>query len=87
MIQLVGALETLWSSHEKEWAKRLSAEGEFPDSQVRSRSLQAHERMISLIEAGDADGVSRLAREHVQGTVFYAVSGDKALRVDASAVR
>lgn len=86
MIQLVGALETLWSSHEQEWAQRKKEEGEFPDPAVRKNSLKVHERLIALIEAGDAEGVSRAARKHLEGSIFYA-SGDGGMIINADALR
>ncbi len=87
MIQLVGALETIWSTSEQEWAEQATADGQFPGDFVRSRSLSMHEQLLGLIDAGDVDGVSRLAREHLEDSVFYAVSDDAMLNVNASALR
>jgi DNA-binding FadR family transcriptional regulator len=86
MIQLIGALETLWSSHQQQWAERVSEVGEFPAPTVRKNSLKTHEKMIGLIEAGRADEVARLARTHLDGSVFYA-SGDGSMTISASSVR
>jgi DNA-binding FadR family transcriptional regulator len=71
MIQLVGALETLWSTHEQEWAKKVTRDGEFPNSAVGRNSLRVHERIIKLIEAGNAEAVTKTARQHLDGSVFY----------------
>ncbi len=87
MIQLVGALETLWSAHEQEWAQRVSAQGEFPDGDVRSQSLEKHQEILDLIVAGDADSVARAARTHLEGSIFYAVSGGGAMGINAAALR
>ena len=86
MIQLVGALETLWSAHEQEWAKRASREGEFPKTTVGKNSLRIHERLIMLIEAGNAEGVAVAARRHLEDSVFYK-SEDGAMAIDADAIR
>jgi DNA-binding FadR family transcriptional regulator len=80
MIELVGALETLWSAHEQEWAKRITSEGEFPDKAVRRNSVRIHERLIALIEAGKAEQTALAARKHLADSVFYA-SGDGPLAV------
>lgn len=87
MIQLVGALETLWSAHEQEWAQRVSAQGEFPDGDARSRSLDKHNEILDLIIAGESDAVSKAARVHLDSSIFYAVSGDGALGINAAALR
>lgn len=87
MIQLVGALETLWSAHQQEWAQRVSAQGEFPDEQVRANSLAKHQEILDLIIAGDADAVERAARHHLEGSIFYAVSGGGAMGINAAALR
>jgi DNA-binding FadR family transcriptional regulator len=86
MIQLVGALETLWSSHEQEWAQRMTEVGEFPNATVRKNSLKIHDRIISLIDAGDAEGVARVARKHLEGSIFYA-SGDGSMTISADTLR
>lgn len=87
MIQLVGALETLWTAHEQEWAQSVSASGDFPDGDARSNSLQRHEEILDLIIAGDAVAVSRAAHDHLGGSIFYAVSGDGAMGINADALR
>jgi GntR family transcriptional repressor for pyruvate dehydrogenase complex len=86
MIQLVGALESLWSSHEQEWAQRKKEEGEFPDVRVRKNSLKIHERLIALIQAGNAEGVARASRKHLEGSIFYA-SGDGSMTINADSLR
>lgn len=84
MIQLIGALETLWSQHEQEWAKRVTTEGEFPSTTVGRNSTRIHEKMITLIEAGKAEQVALVARKHLEGSVFYA-SPDGTLEIRADA--
>ena len=86
MIQLVGALETLWSAHEQEWAKRIASDGAFPKKPVRRNSAKVHERLIALIEKGDAEAVALTARRHLEGSVFYA-SGEGDTLVNADSIR
>ena len=42
--------------------------------------------LITLIEAGRSDEVARLARTHLEGSVFYA-SGDGTMTISANSVR
>lgn len=86
MIELVGALETLWSAHEQEWAARVSEVGEFPAPTVRRNSLKVHEKLIALIEAGNSEAVARVAQKHLEGSIFYA-SGDGSKAIHANALR
>ncbi len=86
MIQLVGALETLWTSHEHAWMQRMAEVGEVPQPSVRKNSLKIHDQMISLISAGNVEGVERLARKHLEGSLFY-TSGDGDMTISADALR
>ncbi|HRE03852.1 MAG TPA: FCD domain-containing protein, partial [Ilumatobacteraceae bacterium] len=72
MIELVGALETLWSAHEHEWATRITSDGAFPHHPVRRNSVTIHEQLLRLIEQGDAEAVALAARRHLDDGVFYA---------------
>lgn len=87
VIVVVGALESLWSAHERAWASSVHAEA-LPDAEGRRAGQRAHQRIIELIEAGDIDGVARAVRRHVEGAQEYARGswvGDVA--VDASTLR
>jgi GntR family transcriptional repressor for pyruvate dehydrogenase complex len=86
MIQLVGALETLWSAHERLWAKKQTRDGTFPRPSVRSNSLNVHEQIIAMIEEGKTQEVAELAREHLDGSIFYA-SSDGQMAVTADVLR
>jgi len=84
MIQLVGALESLWTSHERQWARKRASDGDFPQPPVRSTSLKVHAKMIDLIEQGKADAVEKLARQHLEESIFYASSdGDRPIDADS----
>lgn len=84
---VVGALESLWSAHEKAWALAAEEAGVFPEPEQRRRGLQAHERMLALIERGDAEGVQRVAYRHLGRSQLHALSAEGATRVQASSLR
>lgn len=86
MIQLVGALEALWTAHERQWAQKRNVEGTFPRGPVRSTSIKVHQRLLGLIEAGKVEAVEKLARQHLAESIFYA-SSDGDMPVDAHALR
>lgn len=64
LIVMAGALEQLWSAHEKHWAQHAPAAGEITLA-ARRRAGRTHQRLIDLIAAGDASRVSALARTHL----------------------
>lgn len=68
---LVGALEAVWSSQERLWAKQASSGGEYPDPKYQREVLRAHRRIISLIEEGDVDAVHRAMRKHLAKSQPY----------------
>lgn len=84
---VVGALESLWSAHEQAWALAAQEAGVFPEPEQRRSGLKAHERMLGLIERGDAEGVQRAAYRHLGRSQLYALSADGAARVQASSLR
>jgi DNA-binding FadR family transcriptional regulator len=77
----VGALESVWSGQEEEWAERASAEGGFPGRERRLEGLRAHERLIELIEAGDEAAVASVAQRHLDATQRYALSQQARARI------
>jgi DNA-binding FadR family transcriptional regulator len=83
---IVGALESIWSARERDWARRALDAGDFPANETRLEGVRAHERLIELIERGDAAGVARAARKHLDRTQIYAVEGSER-PIQAVAVR
>lgn len=81
MIAVVGSLETLWSSHEQQWAEQTAALGEYPSLSKRRAVLNTHVRLTEVIEAGDADRARRLAARHLADTQTYVLSGDPDHRI------
>jgi GntR family transcriptional regulator, transcriptional repressor for pyruvate dehydrogenase complex len=76
LILLAGALESLWSVREQDWARRATAERSFPAREMRLEGIKAHQRLIELIEKGDTAAVNRVARRHLDSIQTYAVEPD-----------
>lgn len=72
LILVAGTLESLWSSQEQQWAERALEAGDFPDVERRESGIRAHERIMRLIEQGDADQLESFARIHLDNTMRYA---------------
>jgi len=64
-ILVVGALESLWSSHVDELARRPAKLGSFEALATRKQSVAEHVALVDAIEQGDAGLAERLAREHL----------------------
>lgn len=65
IILIVGALETLWSAHVDQLARRPVKLGPFDERSVRERSLSDHRALVEAIAAGDGDRAEELARSHL----------------------
>ena len=74
LILIAGALESLWAGQEQEWAARAHAAGDFPGVERRATGVRAHERIMRLIEEGDAERLETFARRHLENTMRYAAS-------------
>jgi GntR family transcriptional regulator, transcriptional repressor for pyruvate dehydrogenase complex len=81
MIAVVGSLETLWTSHEQQWAEETEARGAYPSLSKRRAVLNTHVRLTEVIAAGDADRARRLASRHLADTQTYVLSGDPDQRI------
>lgn len=71
LIVVVGALESLWLGHQEAWALETAGTPAFPDREVRRSGLQAHARIISLIERGDVQRVTEVDRRHLETIARY----------------
>jgi len=81
---MAGALESLWSTHESDWAHRVVDGPGLPVSQ-RVEALEDHQTLIDLIEAGDAVAARQHAATHLHTSQTYpAASGPS---IDPDAVR
>jgi DNA-binding GntR family transcriptional regulator len=86
LIVMVGALEQLWSAHEKHWAQHAPAAGEITLA-ARRRAGRTHQRLIDLIAAGDAARVSALARTHLASAQQDPLPPGDATQVDPGLLR
>lgn len=83
VIAVVGSLETMWTSHEQQWAEKTAARGSYPPVSKRRVALNAHVRLTDVIEAGDAERARRLASRHLADTQTYVLSVDPEQRIFA----
>lgn len=80
---VVGALETVWSSHEH----HVYEVGPEPTMAVRRAALRAHEKLIEAIEAGDEAAAVSLARSHLEATQTFTMAREGHKEVLADLVR
>lgn len=73
LILLVGTLEVLWSSPERQWADQAQQQGRFPDREQRLLAIKVHEKMIDLISEGDAERVQRYAAAHLRDSLEHMI--------------
>jgi GntR family transcriptional regulator, transcriptional repressor for pyruvate dehydrogenase complex len=83
---LAGALEAVWGSQERLWAKQASTEGAYPDVKLRREALTAHRRIIRHIRDGDVDGATRAMRRHLVQSQPFVRYGQIPIEVIAPAV-
>jgi len=81
MIVLTGALEAVWSTQERRWARRATSSGEYPDPERQRGVIAAHRRIVELIRAGDVDGVVRVMRRHLSDSQVYVTSSSDRIDV------
>jgi DNA-binding FadR family transcriptional regulator len=75
LIVTVGALESLWSEQERQWAAKSAAADTYPEAADRQAVIDAHTAIIDAIEAGDADLAARRSARHVRHSQRYALQG------------
>lgn len=87
LIVVAGALESLWSHGEAEWAATADTAGTAAPDLHGPTSLAAHEQLLELIIRGDANAVRELARAHLERTLFYVDASSAEVRVSSSPLR
>jgi DNA-binding FadR family transcriptional regulator len=87
LILMVGALESLWSEQERQWAQRAHSQGQYPVERYRRDVVAAHKALVTGIAAGQADKVARLARRHLQESQRYALAEGSDQVVRATSLR
>ncbi|HEX4863813.1 MAG TPA: FCD domain-containing protein, partial [Acidimicrobiales bacterium] len=87
MIVVAGALETIWSAHERSWSERAAQAGHFPEPRLGAKALKEHAEILTAIEMGDADRASRTARHHLVTAQLYPLSESPDAPVRAATLR
>jgi GntR family transcriptional regulator, transcriptional repressor for pyruvate dehydrogenase complex len=87
LILMVGALESLWSEQERQWAQRAQSQGKYPIEKYRRDVIAAHKALVSAISAGQAEKVARIARKHLQESQHYALAEGSDQVVRATSLR
>ena len=83
IIAVVGTLETLWSSHEQQWADESAARGTYPSLAKRRAVLSTHVKLTETIGAGDVERARRIAARHLADTQTYVLAGRNDQRIYA----
>jgi GntR family transcriptional repressor for pyruvate dehydrogenase complex len=87
LIVAFGALESLWSEQERQWAVRAASEGLYPEERYRRDVLSAHVALVDAIERGDAEAAGRLDAGHLQHSQHYTLEGSQSQVVRATSLR
>lgn len=83
IIAVVGTLESLWTSHEQQWAEDSAARGTYPPPSKRRAVYNTHVKLTEMIEAGDVDRARRIAARHLADTQTYVLAGRPDQRIYA----
>ncbi|MGH3597383.1 MAG: FadR/GntR family transcriptional regulator, partial [Mycobacterium sp.] len=83
IIAVVGTLETLWTSHEQQWADESAARGTYPSLAKRRAVLNTHVKLAEMIEAGDVDRARRISARHLSDTQSHVLAAGPDQRIYA----
>lgn len=84
---IVGGLVALWDAQEEAWAQHLTEEGAYPGHDQRVATIDAHRKLLDLIEAGDGLGAEDFSRRHIRATQKIVLSRIEDRVIQASSVR
>jgi DNA-binding FadR family transcriptional regulator len=87
LIVMVGALESLWSEQERQWAARVTSEGRYPQTEHRREVLAAHTSLLDAIAAGDEDAARKIDAGHVTQSQRYALENSESQVISATTLR
>ena len=87
LILMVGALESLWSEQERQWAQRAQSQGEYPIEKYQRDVIAAHKALLAAILAGQAEKAARIAGKHLHESQHYALKGGSDSVVRATSLR
>jgi DNA-binding FadR family transcriptional regulator len=83
IIAVVGSLETLWSSHERQWADESATRGTYPSLASRRAVLSTHIKLAETIAEGDIDRARRIAGRHLADAQTHVLSDSPHQRIYA----
>jgi GntR family transcriptional regulator, transcriptional repressor for pyruvate dehydrogenase complex len=83
---LVRSLVAIWSVQEQVWAEAVIAAAQYPDSGHQRAAFRSHQRMLALIEEGDAAGVASISAAHLRAAHAIVLERYGAEVVDASSL-
>lgn len=81
-ILVVGALQTIWSAHERRIYDH--AEPVRPTLKEWRASQREHEKIATAIDVGDATQAARLLREHLGASQAFSIAADQQRPLSAS---
>jgi DNA-binding FadR family transcriptional regulator len=84
---MVGALESLWSEQERQWAQRAQSQGAYPVERYQRDVIAAHKALLNAIIAGQEEKAARIARKHLQKSQHYALEEGSDQVVRATSLR
>ncbi len=87
LIVVAGALEAVWSAHERSWSARAAEAGRFPEPRLGAKALKEHAQILSAIVSGDSDRAARAARRHLATAQLYPLSEAPDSAVKAATLR
>lgn len=83
---LAGALESLWSSHESDWATRDGHNADIPRTE-RLKALEEHQTLINQIADGDDVGARQTVTNHLNVSQNYPGTADPSGIIVPTSVR
>lgn len=87
LIVMVGALESLWSEQERQWAARVTSEGRYPETKYRREVLAAHSSLLDAIAAGDEETARKVDANHVTHSQRYSLANSESEVIKATTLR
>lgn len=87
LIVMVGALESLWSEQERQWAARVTSEGRYPETEHRHAVLAAHTSLLDAIAVGDEEAARKIDAGHVTHSQRFALENSASQVISATTLR
>ncbi|MFC5752717.1 FadR/GntR family transcriptional regulator [Actinomadura rugatobispora] len=87
LIVMLGALESLWSEQERQWAARVTTEGRYPNEGRRREVLSTHASLVDAIAAGDSNTARKIDTGHLTHSQRYALENSETQVVRATSLR